>query len=48
MLWDKFHGEATTYNGNATMSGKALYLGANVINKKLVMDVEVSEKTSNN
>lgn len=39
-------GEATTYNGNATMTGKALYLGASVINKKLVMDVEVSEKTS--
>jgi hypothetical protein len=37
-------GEATTYNGNATMTGKALYLGASVINKKLVMDVEVSEK----
>lgn len=39
-------GEATTYNGNATMTGKALYLGASVINKKLVMDVEVSEKTN--
>ena len=39
-------GEATTYNGNATMTGKALYLGASVINKKLVMDVEVSEKTT--
>lgn len=39
-------GEATTYNGNATMTGKALYLGASVINKKLVMDVEVSEKNN--
>jgi len=39
-------GEATTYNGNATMSGKALYLGASVINKKLIMDVEVTEKTN--
>ena len=41
-------GEATTYNGNNTMTGKALYLGASVINKKLVMDVEVSEKNSGN
>lgn len=39
-------GEATTYNGNTTMSGKALYLGASVVNKKIVMDVEVSEKSS--
>lgn len=39
-------GEATTYNGNATMSGKALYLGASVINKKLIMDVEVTKKTT--
>lgn len=39
-------GEATTYNGNTTMTGKALYLGASVINKKLIMDVEVTEKNN--
>jgi hypothetical protein len=39
-------GQKTTYNGNESMTGKALYLGASVINKKLIMDVEVTEKTS--
>lgn len=36
-------GERTTYNGNVTKTGKALYLGSGVINKKLILEVEVSD-----
>lgn len=38
-------GQETTYNGNKTMTGKALYLGKDVVNKKIIMDVKVTEKS---
>ena len=37
-------GDVTTYNGNTTMSGKALYLGANIVNTKITMTVRVEKK----
>lgn len=36
-------GEPTTYNGNQTMTGKALYLGKDIVNKKIIMDVMVTK-----
>ena len=36
------NGQATTYNGNSTVNGKVLYLDSNLINNKIVMNVQVT------
>ena len=39
-------GNATTYGGASSVTGKAIYIGSSVINKKLILDCTVTEPSS--
>ena len=36
-------GNTTTYGGASSIVGKAIYIGSSVIDKKLIIDCEVTE-----
>lgn len=40
------NGDVTTYGGADSITGKAIYIGASVIDKKLIIDCEVSKSDS--